>query len=330
MGHFRKPYQIFRRSTPTTPDVELALGDSIGDNPMQHQCEKEKELRMNTSRHACDSYFKPSILFVAALMVFAAAFARAQTDGTPPPPFNGIAHVAIRVNDLAASVAFYQKLGFEQAFDLRKDNVPYESFIKINDSQFIELYPVTAKDPATGFLHLCFEGVDLNAIYADYISRGLTPTQVRKAGAGNLLFTMAGPLQPSGPQNIEYTQYQEGSLHSNDQGKHLGADRVAIKLIAVALAMKDPAAARDFYINQLYFKPIAGDPMDMHMPGDSGQEIEIVPVAALGAKARLTLQSDNLGKAARHLHKEGVDAKKNGATLTITDPDGNILILENR
>jgi hypothetical protein len=65
------------------------------------------------------------------------------------------------------------------------------------------------------------------------------------------------------------------------------------------------------------------------MPGDSGQEVEIVP-AALGNQARLTFQSDNLGKAARHLHKEGVAAVKNGATLTITDPDGNSLILETR
>jgi catechol 2,3-dioxygenase-like lactoylglutathione lyase family enzyme len=268
-------------------------------------------------------------LFTALLTILVTAFAHAQSD-TPSPPFNGIAHVAIRVHDLAASVAFYQKLGFDQAFDLRKDNVPYESFIKINDNQFIELYPVTPKDPAPGFLHLCFEGVDLNAIFDDYISHGLTPTPVRKAGAGNLLFTMAGPLQPSGPQNIEYTQYMSGSLHSNDQGKHLGPDRVASKLIAVALAMKDPAAARDFYINQLHFRPIARDQMDLHMPGESGQEVEIVPVAALGSKSRLTLQSDSLSKSGRHLHKEGVAAVKNGATLTITDPDDNILILETR
>ena len=265
---------------------------------------------------------------VSLTLVLIATFAYAQSE-THTPPFNGIAHVAIRVHDLAASVAFYQKLGFEQAFDLRKDNVPYESFIKINDNQFIELYPVTPKDPTPGFLHLCFEGVDLNTIFDDYASHGLTPTAVRKAGAGNLLFTMAGPLQPSGPQNIEYTQYMPGSLHSNDQGKHLGPDRVASKLIAVALAMKDTAGARDFYINQLHFKPIANDQMDLHMPGESGQEVEIVP-AMLGTQARLTLQSDNLGKSARHLHKEGVAAVKNGATLTITDPDGNILILENR
>jgi catechol 2,3-dioxygenase-like lactoylglutathione lyase family enzyme len=268
-------------------------------------------------------------LLLAVLTSLLAAFAHAQSD-THAPPFNGIAHVAIRVHDLAASIAFYQKLGFEQAFDLRKDDIPYESFIKVNDNQFIELYPVTPKDPAPGFLHLCFEGVDLNAIYDDYTSHGLNPTAVRKAGAGNLLFTMAGPLQPSGPQNIEYTQYMPGSLHSNDQGKHLGPDRVAVKLIAVALAMKDTAAARDFYINQLHFKPIANDQMDLHMPGESGQEVEIVPVSDVGTKARLTLGSDNLAKAARHLHKEGVAAVKNGATLTITDPDGNILILETR
>src|SRR5271154_3906405 len=255
--------------------------------------------------------------------------AHAQSDGAPPLPFNGIAHVAIRVHDLAASVAFYQKLGFEQAFDLRKNDLPYESFIKINDSQFIELYPTTERDPAVGFLHLCFEGVDLNAIYDDYIGRGLTPTAVRKAGAGNLLFTMAGPLQPSGPQNIEYTQYMTGSLHSNDQGKPLGEDRVADKLIAVALAMKDPAAARDFYINQLHFKPIAGDQMYLHMPGDSGQEVEIV-AATFGTKARLALNSENLSKAARRLHKEGVTMVKNGASLTVTDPDGNTLLLETR
>jgi hypothetical protein len=121
-----------------------------------------------------------------------------------------------------------------------------------------------------------------------------------------------------------------GSLHSNDQGKHLGPDRVATKLIAVALAMKDTAAARDFYINQLHFKSIAHDQMDLHMPGESGQEVEIVPVPALGTKARLTFESENLGKAARHLHKEGVAAVKNGATLTITDPDNNVLILETR
>jgi catechol 2,3-dioxygenase-like lactoylglutathione lyase family enzyme len=276
------------------------------------------------------NFFRTNLAIVASLALFLiVTLAHAQSDGVPSLPFNGVAHVAIRVHDLAASVAFYEKLGFEQAFDLRKDDVPYESFIKINDHQFIELYPVTAKDPTPGFLHLCFEGVDVNAIHDDYLSRGLTPTPVRKAGAGNLLFTMDGPAQPFGPQNIEYTQYMPGSLHSNDQGKHLGADRIADRISGVALAMQDTAAARDFYVNQLHFKPIAGDQMAMHMPGESGQEVQIVS-ATLGTQARLTLQSENLSKAVRHLKKENVAAVKNGSAYIITDPDNNILLLKAR
>jgi Glyoxalase/Bleomycin resistance protein/Dioxygenase superfamily len=281
-----------------------------------------------TRQHGSVSHRSTKHLFLfALLLILLTPGARAQDEHTPP--FNGIAHVAIRVHDLAASVAFYEKLGFEQAFDLRKNDVPYESFIKINDTQFIELYPVTEHDPVPGFLHLCFEGQDLQAINDDYATHGLTPKPVRKAGAGNLLFTMAGPIQPSGPQNIEYTQYMPGSLHSEDKAKHLGHDRIADKLIAVSLAMKDPAAARDFYINQLHFKPIPNDPMYLHMPGESGQEVEIVS-EALGTGARITLQSENLAKAARHLHKEDIKVVKNGANLTITDPDGNVLVLDNR
>jgi catechol 2,3-dioxygenase-like lactoylglutathione lyase family enzyme len=268
------------------------------------------------------------LVVLALVLVLLPIQAHTQTD-IRTPTISGIAHVAIRVRDLAVARTFYEKLGFEEAFDLNKDGISSESFIKINDRQFIELYPTTESERTIGFLHLCFEGADLEAINQDYVGRGLTPEPVRKAGAGNLLFTMAGPLQPSGPQNIEYTQYMPGSLHSNDQGKHLGPDRIADRMIAVALVMQDPAAARDFYINELNFKPIAGDPMDLHMPGDSGQEVEIVNVS-LGSVARITIHSDNLSKAARHLHKEGVVATKNGNTLTIMDPDGNVILLESR
>ena len=285
---------------------------------------------------------KPSVLLQAAslaltLSALPTTSVLAQPD-TPTPPLNGIAHVALRVRDLAASTAFYEKLGFEKAFDLNdKDNSngsPSPSVIeipvfKINDQQFLELYPITATQTAAGFLHVCFEGADLAAIRQDYESRGLTPAPTRKSAAGNLLFTVAGPVQPFGPQTIEYTQYLPNSLHSNDLGKHIGPDRVAEKLIAVSIAADDPDSARDFYINQLNFRPISGDPMDLHMPGNSGQEVEIVP-ASLGSAAHLTLNSENLGKAARHLHKEGIAVEKNGATLTLTDPDGNVILLETR
>lgn len=241
------------------------------------------------------------------------------------PPLAGIAHVAIRVHDLTTAREFYAKLGFQEAFNLAKDGVVYESFIKINDHQFIELYPTTAKDSKIGFLHLCFEGDDLNAIHDDYVSRSLAPTAVRKAGAGNLLFTMVGPEQ----QNIEYTQYMPGSLHFNDRGKHLGEDRVADRLVSVSLAMEDTRAAQDFYINKLVFKPIGGASMFLSMPGDSGQKVEIAS-ASLGARARIVLDTNGFSEAGHFLEKQGVAATKVKDGLTVTDPDGNILIIEAR
>jgi catechol 2,3-dioxygenase-like lactoylglutathione lyase family enzyme len=251
------------------------------------------------------------------------------------PPLAGIAHVAIRVHDLAASIAFYQSLGFEQAFDLRKDGVPYESFIKIDDQQFIELYPVTEKDPDPAFLHLCFEGQDLEALHDDYVAHGLTPISVRKAGAGNMLFTMPGPLQPIGPagkpipQNIEYTQYLGGSLHSVDTGQHLGKDRIADRLVGVSLAMVDVEAARMFYINQLSMKPLPGEPMTMHLPGNSGEEVQIYS-ASLGRHARITLETSSVGRASRHLTHEHLKAEKAGEVLMVTDPDGNQIVIRPR
>jgi len=238
------------------------------------------------------------------------------------PPLAGIAHVAIRVHDLAASIAFYQSLGFVQAFDLRRDNVAYESFIKINDHQFIELYPVSAKEPDAGFLHLCFEGDDLEAIHEDYISHGLSPIAVKKAGAGNLLFTMPGPAQPN-------TQYMPGSLHSKDFGQHLGGDRIGDKLLGVALATTDPEGARMFYINQLSFKPLPGEPMTMHLPGNSGEEVQIVP-AALGMHTRITFEAASLGKAERKLGHEHIKFEKGTELISFTDPDGNQILIRQR
>src|ERR1700733_7664807 len=286
---------------------------------------RPKEPRMNLRLAPHISHVRAFGL--ALLTALVATFAQAQSDGTPPPPFNGIAHVAIRVHDLAASVAFYQKLGFEQAFDLKKDGVSYESFIKINDHQFIELYPVTETNPDAGFLPLCFEGADLNAIYDDYISHGLTPTAVRKAGAGNLLFTMAGPLQPSGPQNIEYTQYMPGSLHSNDQGKHLGASRISKQIVAVSITLNDPNAAEAFYTQKLGFRPLqrfgAMGRIALQLPGPS---LQVVQFATEGAAFAIYFPVSNLRDTAARLHALGLPVERLGSMLTVQDPDDNRIV----
>ena len=237
------------------------------------------------------------------------------------PAINGVAHIAIRVKDIAASVAFYQKLGFEQAFAMNKGDVVTQSFIKVNDKQYIELYPVTERDPQAGFLHLCFEGEDLNALHDFYVAEGLTPIAVRKAGAGNLLFTMKGPQQFSEPQNIEYTQYMPGSMHSNDVGKHLGANRVADKMVVIVLAMQDSTAARSYYLDKLRFKPAAKF-NGLDLPGSSGEMVQIVPVASLGPRSSIYLSSPDIRKTGDLLKSAGVEFTDHDS-IGVTDPDGN-------
>jgi hypothetical protein len=147
---------------------------------------------------------------------------------------------------------------------------------------------------------------------------------VRTAAAGNLLFTLKGPQQPTFAQNIEYTQYMPTSRHTLDIGQHIGPDRVADKMTVVALAMQDPAAARDFYLTKLGFTASKSNPMLLNLPGTSGQQVEIVPADPLGAKSRILMTSPDIRKSGALLKAKGIDFT-DGNTLSITDPDGNII-----
>src|SRR5277367_1507265 len=142
-------------------------------------------------------------LLVIGTFVMSAATLGAQPAETSTPALAGIAHAAIRVSDLAKSRDFYEKLGFEEAFAMDNGGKPTEAFLKINDRQFIELYPQKDASQPVGFMHVCFESTDIEELNQEYVARGLAPTAVRKAGAGNMLFTMQGPEK----QNIEYTRY---------------------------------------------------------------------------------------------------------------------------
>jgi len=267
---------------------------------------------------------------------------------TQTPPFNGIAHIAIRVQSIADSLAFYNKLGYQQAFaNTGRGGSVSQSFVKINDKQFIELYPAGPPNPArpqsaaqstSSFLHLCLEAADINATHDYYATEGLAPRAVETAGAGNLLFTIRGPQQPTFAQNIEYTQYMPTSRHTLDIGQHLSPDRVADKMTVVTLAMQDPAAARDFYLTKLGFTASKSNPMLLNLPGTSGQMVEIVPADPLGSKSSIVLTTPSLDKAAAQLTRQQVAFKRatstttdaNGKTrneemITVTDPDGNIL-----
>lgn len=258
--------------------------------------------------------------------MFATAYAQTQT-----PVLAGTAHAAIRVTDLARSRDFYQKLGFEEAFSMSKGGTPTEAFLKVNDLQFIELYPQRQPSQEIGFLHVCFEVADLDALNREYAARGLSPTPVKRAGAGNLLFTMAGPEQ----QNIEYTQYMPDSMHTKDRGKHLGANRIAERIVGLSLEMEDTGAAQNFYEQKLGFTPphhgfglgsgLEPGVIALKLPGQSGQEVEITQRAA-GSAFRLFFAVSDLGRTAARLRALQLPVEKHKSALSLVDPDGNRIV----
>jgi catechol 2,3-dioxygenase-like lactoylglutathione lyase family enzyme len=243
--------------------------------------------------------------------------------GQAPQPFTGIAHVAVRVKDLDVAEDFYKKLGFVQAFALSRDGKVYEAFVKINDRQVLELYPVATSPGEIGFWHICFDVPDAQALHDDYASRGLMPGKAGVGSTKNLLFSMKGPEGV----NMEFLQYLPDGMHMKDAGQHLDPDRVAQTMTRVSLAVKDKDAARAYYVDKLGFKPSSKEAMVLTIPGDSGQQVEIVG-DELGKRAEATLTTKDMKKAAARLKVQGVEAKKDHGALVVTDPDGNLWRIE--
>lgn len=270
-------------------------------------------------------FWKVGFLWMqAAVLLLTSGFPCCAQAPAQGPELTGIAHAAIRVTDLVRSRDFYEKLGFEEAFAMDQGGTPTQSFIKINDRQFIELYPQRGPSQAIGFMHVCFESGDLEGLNRFYIAQGLSPNAVRRAGAGNLLFTMEGPEK----QNIEYTQYMPGSRHTNDRGKHLGASRVAEEILAVGIEMEAPAPAATFYKEKLEF--VAGRAWVpgqnwLNLPGKSKQLVEISHRAP-GTAFQLFFSVSNLRSAEGQLKALHLRYKRRKSLLLALDPDGNRLV----
>ena len=258
------------------------------------------------------------ILVCGCVLCFTAKPGRTQT-----AKLSGIAHVAFRVDDLNASRSFYQRLGFEQAFELSKQTKPTQAFIKINDNQFIELYARSTPTQQIGFMHICFESNNLTELNEEYLKRGLHPSPAKKAAAGNLLFTLQDPEG----QNIEFTQYMPGSRHVKDRGKHLGANRISKSLMGVSLVMQNTGAAKKFYTGSLGFKAMSnGKFIRLNMPGDMRETIDLESSAQY-KKPQLLFAVNNIREITKELHQRGFSVKSGHGVASVTDPDGIVITL---
>jgi catechol 2,3-dioxygenase-like lactoylglutathione lyase family enzyme len=233
----------------------------------------------------------------------------------------GIAHVALRVDDLQKSRDFYNTLGFEEAFSFTDAGKVSVSYVKVNDRQFIELIPRTSDSQPGGILHTCFEVADIEALHNAYVAAGLQPTDPKKARAGNLLFVMHGPDN----QLLEYTQYLPDSLHSQDHGKHLSPRRMSVHMLAAATPAKDLAGERSYYTVKLAFKSAGEDGNQMYIAGKSGDEVEL-QADTPDVKPRVIFAVSNVRQTAHDLRGRGLKVRNSRHAVSVTDPDGTIIV----
>jgi catechol 2,3-dioxygenase-like lactoylglutathione lyase family enzyme len=234
----------------------------------------------------------------------------------------GIAHVAYRVSNLDRELAFLQRLGYQQSFAFTANGKTTEVFVKINDRQFFEVYPRTDPSQPLGWMHVCYESDDLHALNAALLARGLKPTPVTKAGAGNLIFSLKDPEG----RTTEFTQYMPGSRHTLDKGQHLGQDRISGELLGFVLPVADLEAQKQFYKNLGFNLDDSTGSFRVTDPADPDLHIEI-HAARTGEAPQTLFPVPDARKAAADLRARGVDAKLQKKIVLVHDPDGNTLVL---
>ena len=263
------------------------------------------------------------LVLLLPLLLWTGAPLHAGDTNEAGPVLNGVAHVAFRVADVPKSREFYRTLGWEQAFEFSDDKGTATSYVKVNDRQFIELYRRGAPTDALGLMHICLEGANLEALVAAYRQAGFTPTEPRKARAGNMLFN----IHDSEGHLIEYTQYLPGSLHMNQTGKHVLETRLSDHVIRVSQSVTDLTLITAFFTRKLGFTDLGNGRVGA--PGTSGEQIQLEPAAA-DWKPRVVFQVADVKRTGEELTKRGVPVEMSGGAALVRDPDGALLVFAAR
>jgi catechol 2,3-dioxygenase-like lactoylglutathione lyase family enzyme len=170
------------------------------------------------------------------------------------PKIVGVAHIGLRTDNLDAARKFYSGvLGLQEPFNYSEDGHLLLTYFKVNDHQYVEVFP-ELKDPKQDRLsHISFETTDAEQLRSYLASRGVkVPDKLEPMGDGNRGFDVTDP----DGHDVEFVQFMPGSLHSRNFGKFLPDIRISQRIIHLGVVVKDRAAADRFYKDILGFHEI--------------------------------------------------------------------------
>ena len=172
----------------------------------------------------------------------------------PRPRIIGLSHVALWVKDLAISREFYKGyLGFDEPYSLGSaDGGISLTWMKINDRQSVELFPLSGKPPEGGdsLYHIALETDDAKAMLAYLVSRGVNgpggrplPSTVARGRIGNLNFFAEDPDH----HTVEFVQYEPDGWTLQNAGRFLPQGRISARMSHVGITVRDLGKSLAFY-----------------------------------------------------------------------------------
>lgn len=130
---------------------------------------------------------------------------------------NSIAHVAIRVKDIDATLDFYSnRLGFAEMLRLDRDGRLWLIYLRITDDQYLEIFHEgegerAAESEAVGFNHMCLSVPDIDQTVAELAAAGVALTRPKVLGVdGNWQCWIEDPEG----HRIELMQMAENSMQA--------------------------------------------------------------------------------------------------------------------
>src|SRR5262245_19103543 len=141
---------------------------------------------------------KKLLYLLGLILVGWAIGVSAQPQESEPkrPPIYGLAHIAFQVSDLARARAFYgELLGYDESFQIfNKDGSLALTYFKVNDRQYIEVFPGLPPDKDDRLLHVAFETNDLESLRLYLLSKGVkAPEKVNEGRDVNINMTVNDP-----------------------------------------------------------------------------------------------------------------------------------------
>jgi catechol 2,3-dioxygenase-like lactoylglutathione lyase family enzyme len=190
--------------------------------------------------------------FLWLLAFFMVASTSGAQTAVRRPKILGIAHMAFYVSNLSKTLAYYKNfLGFAEPYDLKnEDGTTRVAFIKINDYQYLELFPEPPKND--GMLnHIAFYTDNVNQLRRYLISRGVQrPSNISIGRTGDKSFAVKDP----DGHTVEFVEYEADGWAMKHRGKDLPATRVSDHIMHIGFTVGTLERSKDFYSNILGFK----------------------------------------------------------------------------